>query len=325
VRASRDADSNCVSNSPPQSITVTKGVELIPAPVFAGLDRVLDSKQCDRLTLTWNEAVSVSPNSNIVYDIYRVATVADNGGRSEPTFTPAAGNRIAADVRGTSFIDSGLMRNNTYYYIVQARDATTGKTDTNNMGNRTVKFNAPTSPLFTATPPFARETFEEPTADARFTPPLAESGTDPNDGLAAFQRVEGVNLGNNTTSDVMYAPDFDPGSGGAQSDFFTRIGPLNLTPDSVMEFDHFFNTEADFDGGVLEIAVNPTGAFNAVPDNTTTFDLGNYIVEGFYTDLLEGSTAGEPATALSGRFAYAGSKSLHHVRVVLQDFAPWRT
>src|SRR5205814_1991484 len=125
----------------------------------------------------------------------------------------------------------------------------------------------------------------------RFIPPLTESPT-PDPGTANFQRVPGVHVGN-TTSAIMYAPDFDPqAQGGAPSNFSARIGPLTLSPTSVLEFDHFFSTEVTFDGGVLEISSDPAFGGNDAtpfPNNTTTFDLGNYIVQGGYNGKLDGT------------------------------------
>src|SRR5205085_12129590 len=129
----------------------------------------------------------------------------------------------------------------------------------------------------------------------------------------------------NTTSAMMYAPDFDPqAQGGAPSNFSARIGPLSLVPTSVLEFDHFFTTEVTFDGGVLEISSDPSFGGNDAtpfPNNTTTFDLGNYIVQGGYNGKLDGTLSGVPTSILLGRRAYNGTKGLHHVRVALEDFA----
>ncbi|HEY1402823.1 MAG TPA: hypothetical protein VGB05_01715, partial [Pyrinomonadaceae bacterium] len=120
------------------------------------------------------------------------------------------------------------------------------------------------------------------------------------------------------------------GEGGGQSDFSTTIGPVTLTSDSVMEFDHFFITEAAFDGGVLEIKVGGDATFNSTPypDNITTFDLGNFIVEGGYNGRLNGDLPEVPldGSKLLGRRAYTGAKAtLHHVRVPLEAFAPGGT
>ncbi|MDQ1560246.1 MAG: large repetitive protein [Pyrinomonadaceae bacterium] len=354
VRASRDAAMDCVSGALTQSITITVGVLIKPAPIFTGINEVFDPKACNLLVIGWGPATSANPTADIVYDIYRSETATDPGpsienptnpsdAPLEPTFEPTAQNRIATGVRGTSYLDSGLKRNRVYYYIVQARDADAGKVDTNNNGNRKVKFNAPSSPGITNTPVFAFEDFEEGAAgqddsNLRFTPPLVDAGNDPKAEIANFQRVTGVQVSTGSESSIitsmMYGPDFNPGDsanncageGGGQSDFSTTIGPVTLSADSVMEFDHFFITEAGFDGGVMEIKIGGDATFNSTPfaDNVTTFDLGNFIVEGGYNGRLNGDLPEVPqdGSILLGRRAYTGAKpTLHHVRIPLEAFA----
>ena len=334
VRASRDAEFNCVSSASTQSIVVTVGVTIVPAPLFAGVDRVDDPQDGVRLIVSWKPANSVNPNASIVYDVYRESHVEHGDGTQEPTFTPSLANRIATDVTGTSFNDTGLELAHAYYYIVQARDTNIDKIDTNDTGNRATKFNAPTVTRLSA-PAFARETFESNSANARFTPSLTESGGNPNQASATFQRVTGINFGGGGTVGKMYAPDFSPGheqglpdpvgtQHGAQSDFATVIGPLNLTSTSILEFDNFINAEAFFDGGVIEVAVGSPN-FNATPypDNVTTFDIGNYIIEGGYNAKLDGEIEGAArGSILQGRRAYTGAKGLHRVRATLNSFAP---
>ncbi|HEX8458714.1 MAG TPA: M36 family metallopeptidase [Pyrinomonadaceae bacterium] len=350
VRAARDAEMNCVSTALTQSITITVGVVVKPAPVFAGVNEVIDPEACNTLVVGWGPATSLSPTADIVYDVYRseVATdpgpsinnpTGDSNAGLEPTFEPTAANRVAQGVRGLSYVDTNLKLNRVYYYIVQARDTDAGKIDTNNTGNRRAKFNAPSSPGVTNTPVFAFEDFETTAADTRFTPPLTESGNDPKAEQPNFQRVTGVQVSTGseivTQTSMMYGPDFNPGDpiencgseGGGQSDFSTTIGPIQLTPTSVMEFDHFFITEAAFDGGVMEIKVGGDATFNSTPfaDEVTTFDLGNFIVEGGYNGRLNGDLPEVPndGSTLLGRRAYTGAKPLlHHVRVPLEAFAP---
>ncbi|HEX8679408.1 MAG TPA: M36 family metallopeptidase, partial [Chthoniobacterales bacterium] len=335
VRASRDASSICVSSANTQNITVTNGVLLLPPPSFAGASQVLNplfvdpnlgGSICNRLIVNWDPALSTNLNADIVYDIYRTDKVDGPGvtATEDPTFTPSVSNRIATGVRGTSFTDSGLELNHVYYYIVQARDLNNAQIDTNNTGNKVAKFNAPRAPGVTATPVFALENFEAATANMRFTPPLVDSPT-PDQGMPAFQRVPNVMLNSANVSSVIYAPNLDPGSDGAPSDFSTTIGPITLTPNSILEFDHKFSAEETFDGGLIEIKVGGDATFvsNPYPDNVTTFDLGYYIVEGGYTGKLNGTlAAGVILSPLQGRRAYTGAKGLHHVRVPLEAFAP---
>lgn len=300
-----------------------------PAPantIFAGLAQVIDSEQCDRLTLTWLPATSTNQNADIAYEVYRVASVPEGDGTQEPTFTPSAANRVASEVRGMSYIDTGLSRNQPYYYIVQARDLNNGRLDTNNSGNRVVRFGAPTSPNSGGTALFAKETFDTSAANDRFTPPLQDSAT-PDASLPTFQRVPNITF-EGASSAGMYAPDFDPGENpatgnGAASDFAAIIGPFTFTGDSVMEFDHFFFTENGFDGGVMEVALGAP-AFNATPfpDNTTTYDLGNHFIQNGYNGRLDGANFGVILSHLQGRRAFTGSRALARTKISLRAFAP---
>lgn len=126
-----------------------------------------------------------------------------------------------------------------------------------------MKYSAPTSSAVGAVPVFAPESFEGGSANNRFVPPLVDSGSTPNQAVAVFQRVTGIQVNGSGTS-MMYAPDFRPSEGqpdpagtggGAPSDFSTVIGPLTLTATSLMEFDQVFKAEAFFDGGVIEVAL----------------------------------------------------------------------
>lgn len=301
------------------------GAQVSPNPIFAGLAQVIDTQQCDRLTLTWLPANSTNPNADIAYDIYRVTSVPEGDGTQAPAFVPSATNLIASNVRGATYTDTGLTRNQPYYYIVQARDLNNGRIDSSNLGNRVVRFGAPSSPNVGGTPLFAKETFDSSAANGRFTPPLQDSAT-PNQSLAAFQRVPNLDFGG-TSSAGMYAPDFDPGENpatgnGAPSDMSAIIGPFTLTGDSVMEFDHHFFTENGFDGGVIELALGAP-VFNATPfpDNTTTFDLGNHIVQNGYNGSLDGASFGVILSHLQGRRAFTGSRGLTRTKISLRAFA----
>lgn len=327
VRASRDAAGDCVSTTNTQSITVTVGTFLCPAPAFSGVDQISNPGVGDRLIVSWNAAASANPNADIVYDLYRVNKVQPNNSTQDPTFTPTEANRIATGIRFTSFVDTGLVLDQVNYYIVQARDANCNQLDTGNTGNRLTKWNAATVAQVSGAP-FALENFETAAASTRFIPLLTESGNNPNNALPIFQRVTGVTITSGVTSSTMFAPDFDPPDDGtgAPSDFSTRIGPLTLTTTSLMEFDHRFAAEGKFDGGVLELALgDPTFAGSTpFPNNITVFDLGDYIIDGKYNDKLDGTLEGVFLSPLQGRRAFTGVKGFAKTRVALESFAPGR-
>jgi hypothetical protein len=341
------ANPDCVSEANTASITVTGGIIPTP-PIFAGVNRVDDPRDGSRLILSWGAAISANPAAAIVYDIYRVSHVAHGDGTQDPTFTPDASNKIAT-ISDLSYIDAGLELAHVQYYIVQARDTQPEPDliDTNNTGNRVTKFNAPTTSQASANPPFPLEDFETAAASSRFTPPLTESAGDPDQNNSInFQRITVANLGTPSIG-KMYAAEYSPGheidnctdtdtgifSGcGGPSDFYAQIGPFNgagnpaLTSTSLMEFDNFINVEAAFDGGNIEVKVGAPfvpGDATPFPDNVTTFELGDYLIDGGYTGKLDGPIV-EPVrgSALQGRRSYSGVKPLHHVRAVLHNFAP---
>lgn len=337
----------CVGLGSTSSITVTVGAALSPAPVFGGLGQVADLKTGRSLVLSWSPATSANPGANVVYDIYRVLNV-DNSdfSRTPPTFTPGAGNLRVPGVTGTSYTDTGLTLGQQYYYIVQARDTTNGKVDRNNTGNTATKFNAPSTKAVSSIVPFALETFETASADNRFNPPLAQPNPLPTPlpspvpsmdrSMPVFYRTTadlnggGTNIAQmidapSAVTGLMFAPDYDPANSqqGAASDFFTQINPTGLTRASFLEFDHRFGAEAAFDGGTLEVVLgDPAQVVTPFPNNTTTFDLDDYIVQNGYTGNLDGMVVGAPGSPLLGRRAFTGTKDFSHVKVALGDFAP---
>jgi len=328
VRASRNPE--CVSPANTRSVAIAIGdtVSVSPAPIFDGVEQVSDPKQCNRLVVNWRPAASVNPGANLVYDVYRATSVTPGNGTQEPSFAPSTSNRVATGLTGTSYTDTGLSLGRVYYYVVQARDLSNGKKDANNAGNTIVRFGAPTST--TSTTVFALENFEGSSANNRFVPPLVDSAT-PNQSVPAFQRVPGIQVNGSPTA-MMYAADFSPSEGqpdpagtggGAPSDFSTVIGPLTLTATSLMEFDHKIAAEAFFDGGVIEVALGaPVFDATPFPNNNTTFDAGNYIIDGGYNAKLDGTLEGAViGSPLQGRRGYTGTKGFHHVRIALGSFA----
>lgn len=320
VHARRNAD--CVGTANTQSITITIGSSPTLSPVFAGIESVNDPKTGTSLILSWSPATSANPNAQIVYDIHRVLNVPLDNDTTVPAFEPSPSNRIAQGITGTTYTDTNLVTGQQYYYIVRARDLDNGQIDTNNVGNKRTKLNAPTTntPHSTA---FALEDFSTASANNRFIPPLNDTGS-PDASLPVFQRVNDSIL----NSQTMYGPSFDPGNTntGGQANYAALIGPLPLTRGSILEFDHRFSTEARFDGNNLEIVLgtpttDPSDA-TPFPNNTTTFELNDYFIENGYNDPLDGTLEGVFLSPLQGRRSFTGTQSLTHVRAALGDFAP---
>jgi fibronectin type 3 domain-containing protein len=98
------------------------------APSFAGVDTVDTTAAC-AAHVSWRPATSNCPdNPGVSYNVYR-STVTP--------FTPAAGNRIAKCLTGTSFDDAGLS-GGPFYYTVHAEDSSAGGAGACNGGNEDV-------------------------------------------------------------------------------------------------------------------------------------------------------------------------------------------
>ncbi len=61
-----------------------------------------------------NLAWTASPASDVTYSVFR---------STSSTFTPSAGNQVAAGIAGLSYADTGLAASTTYYYVVEAVNA----------------------------------------------------------------------------------------------------------------------------------------------------------------------------------------------------------
>ena len=99
-----------------QTITVPTSCPCTQAPTFGGAASVTApfSATCT-LVVNWNAASQVCGTSAPLYNVYR---------STSSGFIPAAANRIATCVPGSSFSDSGgLVSGTTYYYVVRAEDS----------------------------------------------------------------------------------------------------------------------------------------------------------------------------------------------------------
>ncbi|HPR64254.1 MAG TPA: PKD domain-containing protein [Thermoanaerobaculia bacterium] len=103
-------------------------------PTFAGLQTVTNSATSTcTLNLSWSAATS-NCSGTITYSVYRSTTSG---------FTPGSTNRIAQNLSGSSYSDTGsLISGTTYYYVVRATDSANGLEETNTVE----KSGVPTGP-----------------------------------------------------------------------------------------------------------------------------------------------------------------------------------
>ena len=196
---------------------------------------------CD-VRVQWAAASSNCPaTSGMRYNVYR---------STDPLFTPAAGNRLATAVSGTEFIDSTAMSLTTYYYVVRAEDNTSGNPGPSggneSLGSLRLKYT--------------------PSALAQVPGTFSDGADSP----SFLELVAPWSISNNFASAGTFsyrnAPD---GATNYSADTCAALtSPVFNLPagSSVLTFKARYNIEQNWDGVVLEAAVDG-GAFAPVtPD-----------------------------------------------------------
>ncbi len=215
------------------------------APTFAGLASVTNQAAAScGVTLSWS-AATANCAGPITYNVYRSTTSG---------FTPAAGNRIATGVTGTTYSDnSALTSGTTYYYIVRAVDSSNGIEETNTVQKST----APTGPIASGT---LTETFEGAggfdnpgwthaalAGAVDWTLSTAQSQTPTHSWFSADQT--------SVSERVLVTPSFVPQASSTLSFWHTYA---------------FESATSCFDAGTLEISTNGGSTWTVVPDAAFT-------------------------------------------------------
>ncbi len=290
------------------------GTDCSLPPTFDGLETVKNpmGKGCGALRLDW-EPGSSNCGGSLVYNVYR---------STESDFTPGPGNLVASCVEGTDYLDSRAPAGQAVYFAVRAEDSTGsgsgscvgGPED----GNQRRQLAYATDSVV--------ELFDDD----------LESGTD---------GWETGNIGDVGDWQLVTSDSHSPthswfGADGIFCEKWLRFAEhlvISGNP-AVLEFYHRFNTEPNFDGGVLEYSLeNNLGWHDILDDSLVSLkdlqqppepppDLppvppnpDRFLVGGYNSVISDSHPDGE----FSGRQAWSGDSGpgFRQVRIDLSDFA----
>ncbi|TDR20382.1 trypsin-like peptidase domain-containing protein [Marinicella litoralis] len=265
------------------------------APTFSGVEQVVNQKQntC-AVQVDWSQSVN-NCGDDVVYNVYRSPL---------EEFTPSANNLVSSCETGTTFTDTGMVYGQDFYYSVQAEDNSNNGSgmcsagnETSNLINMGVVATGPDNVAFS-------DDIDSGTGNWSTQAGTADSGT------SAWEI--------NTTT-VNSAPNswFVSDEPTTKDQLLILDEIINVSSAGLeLRFNHNFNTEATWDGGVLEyttdggvtwfdILAGDGGSVAANPDR---------IIQNGYPSALRGG----PAT---GRDAWSGTSSgWQQVVVSLSDF-----
>ncbi len=242
---------SCAS-APSSCVTVRTTGSCSNPPVFAGVQKVTTSGEGScQLTASWQPATSRCGSSILTYDVFR---------STDPDFVPAAANRVAAGVSGTSWTDDGVASGTRYFYVVRASDGLAAET------NGVKRWEIPVGSL---TPGAFTDDAGDTTA-AKFRP-------SPGPGNAWAVRANGTN--NATRQYATTAAGNYPSNAcqGLESD------TVFLGANPALTFRSRYDMETGWDGGYVEVATEGSGF-----SNWTKLDTVNY-------PLVMAGPAGDPA------------------------------
>ncbi len=250
------------------------------------------------IDLAWSAGSTSCSGQAVVYNVYRSTTSG---------FTPSVANRIASAVAATHYQDAGVSFGVTYFYVVRAEalsGAGPGPNGGVEDGNLQQAAATPTGPFFT--------TFGD----------NLESGAGNwtvSSAAGTLPWVLTTTASNSPTHAWFVADTFD-----VNDQRLAKTTAVVVPPAGQLRFWHRFDTEAGFDGGVLEYSTNGGttwqdilagngGSGGTIPADPTRF------LAGGYTGTLD-TCCFNP---LPGRAAWTGDggAAFSEVIVDLADFA----
>ncbi|PIE91357.1 MAG: hypothetical protein CR997_01410 [Acidobacteria bacterium] len=261
---SYDLEEDCESTKDDCSSAQTTGSCML-LPDFSGLAEVVNPQTANcSLILNWNAGQS-SCSGTLTYNVYRGTT---------EDFTPDASSLIASCIDATTYTDNDVESYQMYYYIVRAEDSTgdgSGPCNNGNMElNTVVRSGSPSGP------------------DTIFFEDNLESG----DANWVMNTLTGDQTNQwlvNDDEPNAYSPThvlFVPNVYSTQDQTVQLANPVNIPAGSParLSFYNHYNTESNYDGGVLEYSVNGgtdwydilAGDGNNIPANADRFISGEY-------------------------------------------------
>ena len=213
-------------NSNEVSVTAT-GICLL-APTFDGASFVATTNQLQcELSVNWDPA-NAPCGGNLVYDVFR--------SDSSP-FEPSPANQVAEGVTGTSYVDNDqLVNGQAAFYIVRARDAANGVSETNS----TIASGAPLGVL--TSPGFFDDGGDTTAAQLTSTAPWSLSPTGGNNGPGAYTTGS---YGNDTCA-ALTTPE------------------IALPPNSFLQFWSRYEIEDNWDKGEVQISTDDGATWTRV-------------------------------------------------------------
>ena len=287
---------NCESLKSDCSSATTTGLCIIPPEFGGAISAFPGQDETCVINLTWAGG-SVFCSGSLVYNIYR---------STDANFTPGPDNLLVSCVKGTSYQDFNVVQDTLYHYIVRAEDATSNGSGPCNSG-LTDSNNQVVTAMAVRDLAVLSDDLESGTANWS----VAAGPLDPG-GTASFELVS-----DNSFSPVhsWFVAD-EPTTKDQVLETANGIAVPNASG-ITLSFQHQVDTEATWDGGVLEYSLDGTNwvdilsGSGAVPANANRFLSNGYV----------GALSGGP---LSGRQSWNGnlySGDWARVIVDLDDFA----
>lgn len=223
-------------------ITSTAACTLYPSFDQASVTATRVTPTSCETRIQWTAGSSSCPAaSSLRYNVYR---------STDPLFTPGAGNRIATSVTGTEFVDNTAQSLTTYYYVVRAEDTTSGNPGPSggneSLGSLRVKYT--------------------PSAQAQVPGTFSDGADSPSFLALGAPWSISNNFASAGTFSYRNAP--DAATNYPADTCAALTSPVFNLPagSSVLTFKARYNLEANWDGVVLEAAIDG-GAFAPIaPD-----------------------------------------------------------